>query len=90
MSHTLGSICDEHGTVMSPDTDCPERDCPGGHGYVIQMSCDERCPEFAPSFTCPRCGAVSYHPKDIEQGYCGRCNDWTREHLEPEVAGGNE
>jgi len=26
---------------------------------------------------CPRCGAVSVHPKDIEEGYCGRCHDWT-------------
>lgn len=31
----------------------------------------------APSFTCPRCGAVSYHPNDIREGYCGRCHDWT-------------
>lgn len=29
------------------------------------------------SFTCPRCGAVSYHPEDVRQGYCGRCHDWT-------------
>jgi ribosomal protein S27AE len=30
-----------------------------------------------PSITCPRCGRTSYHPKDIEQGYCGNCHDWT-------------
>ena len=29
-------------------------------------------------FQCPRCGMVSHHPKDIEQGYCGQCHDWTR------------
>lgn len=29
------------------------------------------------SFTCPRCGAVSHHPKDEQQGYCGRCHDFT-------------
>lgn len=29
------------------------------------------------SFTCPRCGATSYHPKDVEFGYCGRCHDFT-------------
>lgn len=29
------------------------------------------------SFTCPRCGAVSAHPRDLEEGYCGRCHDWT-------------
>lgn len=32
----------------------------------------------APSFTCPRCGRTSFNPKDIEQGYCGACHDWTR------------
>lgn len=29
------------------------------------------------SFTCPRCGATSYHPEDERNGYCGRCHDWT-------------
>jgi len=29
------------------------------------------------SITCPRCGATSHHPRDIEEGYCGRCHDWT-------------
>jgi hypothetical protein len=31
----------------------------------------------APSFTCPRCGAVSRHPADAAAGYCGRCHDFT-------------
>jgi hypothetical protein len=30
-------------------------------------------------FTCPRCGAVSHHPRDHAECYCGRCHDWTRE-----------
>jgi ribosomal protein L37E len=30
-----------------------------------------------PSITCPRCGMTSYNPNDIQQGYCGNCNDWT-------------
>ena len=29
------------------------------------------------SFTCPRCGAVSHHPEDVQEGYCGRCHDST-------------
>jgi hypothetical protein len=29
------------------------------------------------SFTCPRCGAVSHHPKDKAHGYCGRCHEFT-------------
>jgi ribosomal protein S27AE len=25
---------------------------------------------------CPRCGRVSFHPKDIDQRYCGWCHEW--------------
>lgn len=28
-------------------------------------------------FTCPRCGRTSYHPADVEAGYCGACHAWT-------------
>jgi hypothetical protein len=35
-------------------------------------------PPKPPSFTCPRCGTVSYHPKDVIYGYCGACHDFTR------------
>jgi len=28
-------------------------------------------------FCCPRCGRTSYHPVDVEEGYCGACHDWT-------------
>jgi hypothetical protein len=34
-------------------------------------------PVAEPSITCPLCGATSYHPQDIGEGYCGRCHDWT-------------
>lgn len=27
-----------------------------------------------PYVVCPRCGAVSHHPKDITERYCGRCH----------------
>ncbi len=27
-----------------------------------------------PSITCPICGLTSYHPKDIEHGFCGNCH----------------
>jgi ribosomal protein S27AE len=36
---------------------------------------------------CPRCGAVSVHPKDIEEGYCGRCHDWTGFRPKTELSG---
>ncbi len=29
------------------------------------------------SFTCPRCGRESWHPKDVEYGYCGFCHAYT-------------
>ena len=28
------------------------------------------------SIICPRCGLRSYHPKDIEERYCGHCHEW--------------
>ena len=28
------------------------------------------------SITCPRCGARSHHPKDIQERYCGRCHQF--------------
>lgn len=30
------------------------------------------------SITCPECGSTSYHPVDVEQGYCARCKSWTQ------------
>lgn len=30
-----------------------------------------------PSITCPRCSATSHDPTDVQEGYCGRCHDWT-------------
>lgn len=38
---------------------------------------DYPLPEPEQPFVCQRCGAVSYNPNDIAQGYCGRCHDWT-------------
>lgn len=29
------------------------------------------------SITCPVCGKTSYHPTDINEGYCGNCHDYT-------------
>lgn len=34
-------------------------------------------PDPPPAFTCPRCGAGSWHPADRREGYCARCHDWT-------------
>lgn len=29
------------------------------------------------AFTCPACSAVSHHPEDEAEGYCGRCHKHT-------------
>lgn len=29
------------------------------------------------TFTCPSCGARSAHPRDVLEGYCGACHQWT-------------
>lgn len=36
-------------------------------------------PDLSPSITCPMCGMVSYHPKDIEHRYCGKCHAYHRD-----------
>ncbi len=38
--------------------------------------------EKTPAITCPRCHWTSHHPRDIAEGYCGKCAWWTsHEHL---------
>jgi hypothetical protein len=32
-----------------------------------------------PSFTCPRCGFVSYNANDIIHAYCVRCHAFTND-----------
>lgn len=39
-----------------------------------------------PSFTCPICGAVSHHPQDVRNRYCGRCHVFTADELTPAIA----
>lgn len=29
------------------------------------------------TIACPKCGRISAHPQDIEEGYCGICHAWT-------------
>jgi hypothetical protein len=35
------------------------------------------------SFQCPKCGAISHNPHDIEQRYCARCHVFVDD--EPEI-----
>jgi hypothetical protein len=46
---------------------------------IIEIACDSaveatRAVPAQPYIVCPRCGAVSHHPKDISERYCGRCH----------------
>jgi ribosomal protein S27AE len=59
----MADRCPECGLVGDHKLDCSHRE---GRGLTV------------PVFVCPRCGAISAHPTDIAQGYCGRCHDWTR------------
>lgn len=47
-----------------------------GHNAILILEAEVR---GEPTFQCPRCHSVSYHPKDIQHGYCGRCHDFTGE-----------
>jgi hypothetical protein len=45
-----------------------------GHNAICILEAEVR---GEPTFVCPACHRVSYHPKDIEYGYCGFCHDFT-------------
>jgi hypothetical protein len=54
--------------------------CPHGSNAFYCHQCSSQAPTDGnprPSVTCPRCGAISYSPHDISEGYCGSCHDWT-------------
>jgi hypothetical protein len=40
---------------------------------------DTRRGRYQESITCPVCDFTSYHPKDVSEGYCRNCHDWTGE-----------
>jgi ribosomal protein S27AE len=57
-----------------------DEDCPHGRSRYYCHQCGQApTPDGnpRPSYTCPRCGATSYSPHDIAEGYCGSCHDWT-------------
>lgn len=48
-------------------------------GTIAQLTALRAALVEVGGFCCPRCTAISFHPKDVEHGYCGRCHDWTGE-----------
>lgn len=42
-----------------------------------ELLLEQRPFTYQPSFVCPQCRARSFHPQDVENGYCGRCHDFT-------------
>ena len=50
------------------------------HGPNIVI--DENGLRFVRSITCPKCGMTSHNPHDIENMYCGNCNQF---HCEMEL-----
>lgn len=48
----------------------------GRDGHVIaygRLRADYAAP---PRFVCPRCGRVSYHPRELAERYCGNCDQF--------------
>lgn len=39
------------------------------------------------SITCLECGAISWHPLDVQQRYCGRCHRFHDEPAAPKGGG---
>jgi len=33
------------------------------------------------TYTCAHCGATSYNPNDVREGYCGACHRWRHDPL---------
>lgn len=42
------------------------------------------------SITCPKCGLTSHNPRDVTEGYCGKCADWTGAFKELFIAPGSD
>lgn len=90
-----GPCCDLHGRNCAPPSDlCCWRCTEAGHVWApVPHSDGSVCsnPDLSgsglsslpPSFTCPECRAVSYHPDDIRHRYCGACSRWTGDPDDP-------
>jgi ribosomal protein S27AE len=46
-------------------------------GFTARYWHSEASVQDLDSIVCPKCGAESFNPNDIREGYCGKCHDWT-------------
>lgn len=70
-------------TVLEVSTAYPNR----GDSGLVRVYIEARTGRI-PSFTCPVCSRVSYHPRDVEEGYCGACHAFTGTPTRAEGHGG--
>lgn len=46
-------------------------------GRLVAQHRDHLAVAAGTAVTCPRCRRTSHHPRDVHEGYCGACHDWT-------------
>jgi len=63
--------------MMTPEERLAWRASVRAGQLAVASEHEDARPAESESFTCPRCGATSWNPADIREGYCGRCHDWT-------------
>ncbi|HEY9415623.1 MAG TPA: hypothetical protein VIQ30_12745 [Pseudonocardia sp.] len=78
VAQTLVECSSCHAAPGQPHTDyCTLPKWAEHDAEVARALAEDRIPA---SFTCPQCKAVSYHPEDVRQGYCGRCHTFAGAH----------
>lgn len=53
--------------------------CAGCHEEQKRKKLVNNHPPEPQTFTCPKCGAVSYNANDVRERYCGACHDFAKE-----------
>lgn len=74
VGHQLG-VCACKGGDYEDSPNLTKREAAKAAFEQAQASASQR----QPYIVCPRCGAVSHHPKDISERYCGRCHRFHQE-----------
>lgn len=51
------------------------------HGIGYDLVVHRETGRLVIGIRCHTCGRVSYHPKDVDERYCGACHVFHEEHL---------